>query len=659
MKRLMALGILIVAIFTGMSAAQEITDWSELTDKALPAIVTVMSAGEEGAENTPLSSGFIISGDGKVVTSFNAIAGKRNLLVRRSDGSFLTVKGFIAADADKGLIILQAEGNNLPFISLGDSDKVKLGEAICVISSMPSAAGQISTGVVSAFRELKSGLKTLQITTPVTKESIGAPVFNKKAEIIGIASFCPLEGGQVVSIAIPSNVAKELLKGAKAEVQPLSGDSFAPFALATAQTELYKTYKEAIQTPQPGEDNLVIALLKIAEAMARAGQTDSALGTFSKAMDFSQKIGDKESQSWAVMEIAKSLARAGQFDKALQVAKGISISPHVDRPSYAMAEIGISMAKAGQLDQGLQVVQGVSDLLYRCYGLVGIAGVMVEAGQRERAKHIADQALQVAKSLKDKDERSGWIGEVARVMAKTGDFDKALQVAKGGDNKYLAWIAEEMAKDGQFDRALQTVKGTKDVSLRESALLNIIKEMAKAGQFDQAIKVSQEIKDPYKRCQGLSCVAAAMAMAGQQEPAEQIYTLALQTAQGIKAGYERNFSFSVVAQAFAQAKQFDKALQIAEGIVNENKSEQSGNYVFFLLAEAMASAGQYDQALQAAQRIADASVRSNTLSEVAMTMARAGQFDASLKVAQTIQDPLARLDALAGIINVIKAQKQQ
>ncbi|WP_213697245.1 hypothetical protein [Acetomicrobium sp.] len=41
------------------------------------------------------------------------------------------------------------------------------------------------------------------------------------------------------------------------------------------------------------------------------------------------------------------------------------------------------------------------------------------------------------------------------------------------------------------------------MSLRESALLNIIKEMAKAGQFDQAIKVSQEIKDPYKRCQGL------------------------------------------------------------------------------------------------------------------------------------------------------------
>lgn len=154
MKWLMALGILIVAVFTGASAAQEITDWSELTDKALPAIVTVMSAGEEGTENTPLSSGFIISEDGKIVTNFSIIAGKDKLLARRSDGSFLAVKGFISADADKDLIILQAEGNNLPFISLGDSDKVKLGETICVISSMPSAAGQISTGVVSAFREL-------------------------------------------------------------------------------------------------------------------------------------------------------------------------------------------------------------------------------------------------------------------------------------------------------------------------------------------------------------------------------------------------------------------------------------------------------------------------------------------------------------------------
>lgn len=634
MRRWMAVGVLIVAVFVGVAAAQEITDWSELTDKALPAIVTVMSTGEEGAENTPLSSGFIINEDGKIVTSFNAIAGKGKLLLRRSDGSFLSVKGFVSADADKDLIILQAEGNNLPFIPLGDSDKVKLGEAICVISSMPSAAGQISTGVISGFRELKGGLKALQITTSVTKEGIGAPVFNKKAEIIGIASFCFIEKGQIVGIAIPSNVVKELLKGAKAEVQPFSGDFFVPFALAAAQTELDKTYKEAFQTPQRDEFALVVALLGIAESLARAGQTDLALGTFSKAMELSQKISDKDWQSMAVSDIARSLARVGQFDKALQVAKGIWNSPRFNNRPYAMAEIAIEMAKSSQFDQALRVVQEVSDASDRCWGLTGIVGVMVVAGEGERAKQIAEQALQVAKSAKNKSDRSRAMAEVAIAMAKAGQFDKALEVAKGADegkypyqaqNSYaLAEIAKEMAKDGQFDRALQTVKGAKNENLRVSALWVITQEMEKAGQFDQAIKVSQGIKDAAQRSQGLTYVATAMAMAGQLEPTGQIYTLALQTAQGVKDENDRMSSLSVIAQGMAQAKQFDKALQIAEDI-------NSDKYA------------------------------SDAFSGIAQAMAAAGQFDKSLKIAQTIQDPLIRLDALAEIINIIKikAQKQE
>ena len=178
----------------------------------------------------------------------------------------------------------------------------------------------------------------------------------------------------------------------------------------------------------------------------------------------------------------------------------------------------------------------VSDLLYRCYGLVGIAGVMVEAGQRERAKHIADQALHVAKSLEDKDERSGWISEVARVMAKAGQFDKALQVAKGGDNKYLAWIAEEMAKDDSSAELCKLSRGPRTLVL--TALLNIIKEMAK-----RAIRPSHKVsrnQDP-QRCKRLSCVAAAMAMADSRNLQDNIYPLT--DSKGIKARYERNFVF--------------------------------------------------------------------------------------------------------------------
>lgn len=264
--------------------------------------------------------------------------------------------------------IMQDKGNNLPFVSLGDSDKVKLGEAICVIASQPSAAGQISTGIVSAVRELKGGIRALQITAPVAKESIGAPVFNKKAEVVGVADVYSIGDGQVVSIAIPSNVVKELLKQAKAEVQPLSGDYFAPFAHVAAQAELDKTYKEALQTPRAGEDELIRALIKIAQSMAKAGQTDRVLATFNIALQFSQKISDKDSQSWATTEIAIGLARVGQFDQALQIAQKVS---DARIKSNALSEVAITMARAGKLDESLKVAQMIDDPLTRLDTLAG------------------------------------------------------------------------------------------------------------------------------------------------------------------------------------------------------------------------------------------------------------------------------------------------
>lgn len=422
--------------------------------------------------------------------------------------------------------IMRDKGNNLPFVSLGDSDKVKLGEAICVIASQPSAAGRISTGIVSAVRELKGGIRALQITAPVAKESIGAPVFNKKAEVVGVADVYSIGDGQVVSIAIPSNVVKELLKQAKAEVQPLSGDYFAPFAHVAAQAELDKTYKEALQTPQAGEDELIRALIKIAQSMAKAGQTDRVLATFNIALQFSQKISDRDLQSWATTEIAIGLARVGQFDQALQVAERIWIPPQFDRQSYAYAEIAIAMARAGQYDQALQVIEKASDASLRTYGFSSIVEAMAVAGERERALNISDQALQAAKSIKDEKERSSALAEVAIAMAKAGQFDKALQIAKDVSDKYLArnsyalsGIVKEMAKVGQFDRAQQIAKGIKDGEFRASALVGIVEGMAKAGQFDKAIQVSQGVKDGdktiQKRSLGLSCIAAAMAKAGQ------------------------------------------------------------------------------------------------------------------------------------------------
>lgn len=96
----------------------------------------------------------------------------------------------------------------------------KVGEAIAVIGSPLALKGTVSTGIISAVRELKGGQKLLQITAPISEGSSGSPVFNRKGEVIGVASF-HLAEGQNLNFAVPVNALKALLKQVKKEPEPL------------------------------------------------------------------------------------------------------------------------------------------------------------------------------------------------------------------------------------------------------------------------------------------------------------------------------------------------------------------------------------------------------------------------------------------------------
>ena len=70
-------------------------------------------------------------------------------------------------------------------------------------------------------------------------------------------------------------------------------------------------------------------------------RTDRVLATFNIALQFSQKISDRDLQSWATTEIAIGLARVGQFDQALQIAQKVS---DARIKSNALSEVAITMA---------------------------------------------------------------------------------------------------------------------------------------------------------------------------------------------------------------------------------------------------------------------------------------------------------------------------
>lgn len=317
--------------FSSLVVPQETVDWSSLVSKVSPAVVTIVSA---DVMDIAQGSGFLISSDGKIVTNFHVVEGKKNILARLSDGSFLAITGVLATDEANDLVILKSEGRNLPFVSLGDSDAVEVGEAICVIGSPMLLEGTVKTGIVSAVRELKDGRKLLQISVPVSKGSSGSPVFNRKGEVIGIASF-RLAEGQNLNFAVPVNALKRLIEGMQRGL-PLRQPS---------------TLQEPMpQKPQPPMLSKQPSLPFPERILAELDET------FNQAFQEAQTILDDYERLWTLRKIAEAMAEAGLFNQSLQVAKNIL---DAYKRSLALRYITEAMAEAGLLEQAFEVAKGI------------------------------------------------------------------------------------------------------------------------------------------------------------------------------------------------------------------------------------------------------------------------------------------------------------
>src|SRR5579863_331156 len=129
MRPLQKAGILgsLLAVFVSYSASQDtVSDVVKRSSDAVVLIVISDSAGQE----TALGSGFLVSADGEIVTNYHVIKDAHSAIVKLSNGAFFRVNGVLASDADKDLAIIKVDGKNLPFLTLGEIDKLHVGDHV-------------------------------------------------------------------------------------------------------------------------------------------------------------------------------------------------------------------------------------------------------------------------------------------------------------------------------------------------------------------------------------------------------------------------------------------------------------------------------------------------------------------------------------------------
>jgi S1-C subfamily serine protease len=210
------LNLLLAGVVAAQSAPPR-KDIPAIAKAANGVIVSIITSDKDG-HPVAQGTGFLVSKDGRIVTNYHVIKGASSAIVKLPDGAFYDVDGVVAFDKARDLAVIKAHGQNFRVVTLGNSDRVQVGEEIVAIGSPLSLESTVSSGIVSGIRTIKEeGGKFLQVTAPISPGSSGGPLFNMAGEVVGITTLY-LKGGENLNFAIPVNDAKLLLSAdSKAE----------------------------------------------------------------------------------------------------------------------------------------------------------------------------------------------------------------------------------------------------------------------------------------------------------------------------------------------------------------------------------------------------------------------------------------------------------
>jgi Do/DeqQ family serine protease len=165
-----------------------------------------------------LGSGVIIDANGYIITNHHVVDGAEQIKVDLYDNRSLDAK-LVGADPPSDLAVLKVDTTNLPVLTLGDSDKMRVGDVVLAIGN-PLGVGQtVTMGIISA-KGRQTGLSNgsfedfLQTDAPINRGNSGGALVNTAGELIGINSqiLSPSGGSIGLGFAVPSNMARTVVE---------------------------------------------------------------------------------------------------------------------------------------------------------------------------------------------------------------------------------------------------------------------------------------------------------------------------------------------------------------------------------------------------------------------------------------------------------------
>lgn len=202
-------------------------------------------------------SGFFCSADGHIMTNAHVVNNCDKITIVLHDGQEVDAV-LVGSDSHTDIALLKIESKEiaaLPYLPLGDSDSVKIGELAFAIGSPLLLKSTFTQGIISAKGRQNLHINDLedfiQSTVQINRGNSGGPLLNSKGEVIGInTAIASNSGGYMgISFSIPINMAKNIMnqlleKGSVTRgflgvnLQPMDADIAKAFGLSKPEGAL-------------------------------------------------------------------------------------------------------------------------------------------------------------------------------------------------------------------------------------------------------------------------------------------------------------------------------------------------------------------------------------------------------------------------------------
>ena len=326
------------------------------------------------SESRSLGSGFIISGDGYVLTNAHVIEGVDEINVKLPDKREFKAK-VIGADKRTDIALIKIDAAGLPAVRFGDPTKLKVGEWVVAIGAPFGFENSVTAGIVSAKgRSLpqENFVPFIQTDVAINPGNSGGPLFNLRGEVVGINSqiYSRTGGFMGLSFAIPADVALDVQKQLKDKgrvsrgrigvvIQEVTRDLATSFGLDRSRGALVNSVEKGSPAEKAGVETTDIILSFDGKAVESSSDLPRIVGGTRPGSQVPLEVwhkGATRKLSIAVGELVEDRVAAADRPRPQKAAEA-----QANRLGIVVAELSAEQKKELKLSHGLVVTEVRAD----------------------------------------------------------------------------------------------------------------------------------------------------------------------------------------------------------------------------------------------------------------------------------------------------------